>query len=694
MAAAHNDNRRHILVRYSVITILIVGFSIAISYKLFSTTVIHADDWNRKAMVEMQHVDTILPERGEILACDGSILATNLRFYTVRLDFRAEKFMENRYRVALDSIADSLALHFPRRTRDEWFAYMQKPLNTAPDKRARAFPVVSNISYADLQILRTFPFFCIGNPNRNGMTVESTLRRRKPYGDMASRSIGGVGQTASCKEVHGISGLEKALDSLLYGSPGIAKKIPLTKNIVNWTDVPAKPGFSIRTTIDINLQDIVEHELERVLDSCSADWGCAILMEVATGDIKAISNLERNKAGTDYIEALNYAVVGFEPGSVVKPISMMIALEDGLVSNLEEMIPIGASWAYAGGRPITDSHFNASLRVREVIEQSSNIGMARIITRGYDKNPKAFVERLRGIGFLDPMNTGIAGERTPYFNPNPGRVDLSRMCYGYASQIPPIYTLSIYNAIANNGRYVRPRLVGSLLSEGIDSAIPVSYIRDRICSEANARKMQYMLKQVVWGPHGTGRSLKNDKVALAGKTGTCYSVDPATRQYNTARKRLAFCGFFPADAPKYSCMVLTFYPKRNMFGAASTSGQVMRNIALKMYSRGMLDNASDYAEGASATGRAMLYGSYDTKRHGAIRQATGIRQEVHPARPRRMPKGTVPSVRGLGAREAVVALEAAGFNVNMRGSGYVRSQLPAEGSQAARGTTVTLAMAP
>lgn len=694
MAAAHNDNRRHILVRYSVITILIVGFSIAISYKLFSTTVIHADDWNRKAMVEMQHVDTILPERGEILACDGSILATNLRFYTVRLDFRAEKFMENRYRVALDSIADSLALHFPRRTRDEWFAYMQKPLNTAPDKRARSFPVVSNISYADLQILRTFPFFCIGNPNRNGMTVESTLRRRKPYGDMASRSIGGVGQTASCKEVHGISGLEKALDSLLYGSPGIAKKIPLTKNIVNWTDVPAKPGFSIRTTIDINLQDIVEHELERVLDSCSADWGCAILMEVATGDIKAISNLERNKDGTDYIEALNYAVVGFEPGSVVKPISMMIALEDGLVSNLEEMIPIGASWAYAGGRPITDSHFNASLRVREVIEQSSNIGMARIITRGYDKNPKAFVERLRGIGFLDPMNTGIAGERTPYFNPNPGRVDLSRMCYGYASQIPPIYTLSIYNAIANNGRYVRPRLVGSLLSEGIDSAIPVSYIRDRICSEANARKMQYMLKQVVWGPHGTGRSLKNDKVALAGKTGTCYSVDPATRQYNTARKRLAFCGFFPADAPKYSCMVLTFYPKRNMFGAASTSGQVMRNIALKMYSRGMLDNASDYAEGASATGRAMLYGSYDTKRHGAIRQATGIRQEVHPARPRRMPKGTVPSVRGLGAREAVVALEAAGFNVNMRGSGYVRSQLPAEGSQAARGTTVTLAMAP
>ena len=417
-------------------------------------------------------------------------------------------------------------------------------------------------------------------------------------------------------------------------------------------------------------------------------------MEVSTGDIKAISNLERNADGTDYIEALNYAVVGFEPGSVVKPISMMIALEDGLVDNLEEVIPIGASWAYAGGRPITDSHYNGSLRVREVIEQSSNIGMARIITRGYDKNPKGFVERLRSIGFLEPMNTGIAGERVPYFNPEPGRVDLSRMCYGYASQIPPIYTLSIYNAIANNGKYVRPRLVSSLVTEDFDSVIPVSYIRDRICSEENARKMQYMLKQVVWGAHGTGRSLKSDKVALAGKTGTCYSVDPKTRQYNTARKRLAFCGFFPADNPKYSCMVLTFYPKRNMFGAASTSGQVMRNIALKMYSRGMLDNASDYAEGGGGNPRAMLYGSNNPERHKAIRKAAGISQEVHPAAPRKMPKGTIPSVKGLGAREAVVALENAGFNVAVNGSGYVRAQNPAEGSMAAQGTRVILTLAP
>ncbi len=688
-----SNGRVKIQARYAAITILIALFAGAISYKLFSTTIVHADDWNRKALEELQTIDTIFPERGDILAADGSILATNLTFYTARIDFRSERFQEQAYRLALDSIADSLALHFPRRDRAGWRAYLEEPLKTDPRKRPRAWRLIRGLSYTDLQLLKTFPFFKIKNPNKNGLTVEGTMRRSNPYGDMARRSVGGVGQTKECRQIHGISGLEMALDSLLYGEPGLSKKIPLTKNIVNWTDVPATPGYTLRTTIDINMQDIVENELNRVLDSCSADWGCAILMEVATGDIKAISNLEKNKKGPGYIEALNYAVVGFEPGSVVKPISMMIALEDGLVSNLEEVIPIGKSWAYAGGRPITDSHFNASLRVREVIEQSSNIGMARIITRGYDKNPKAFVERLRSIGFLEPMGTGIAGERVPYFNPNPGRIDLSRMCYGYASQIPPIYTLSIYNAIANGGRYVRPRLVSNLLSENFDSVIPVTYIRDRICSDETARKMRYMLKQVVWGDHGTGRRLRSDKVALAGKTGTCYSVDSATRQYNTGRKRLAFCGFFPADNPKYSCMVLTFYPKRNMFGAASTSGQVMRNIALKMYSRGMLDNSSNYADGATGTKRGTLYGSADKDKIAAVRKAAGMKEELHPAPPQAMPRGTVPSVKGLGVREAVRALEDAGYNVAVSGTGYALGTTPAQGTPLPRGGKVTIHLA-
>lgn len=688
------SNRHHIQFRYGLITLFILLFSAAISYKLFSTTVIDAPKWNEKARKQLERVDTIQPERGDILSDKGQILATNLRYYTVRIDFRCDNFKHNAYIENLDALADSMAAAFPSRSRDEWRERLAAPVAKPQAERPRAWPLITRISFPELQRIRTFPFFNINNSNKTGLTVESVMRRSNPYGAMARRSVGGVGQTAECKEVHGIYGLEKALDSLLYGVPGLSKKIALTKDIVNWTDVEPTPGYNVRTTIDIQLQDIVENELNRVLDSCSADWGCAVLMDVKTGDIKAISNLERSKSGNGYIEALNYAVVGFEPGSVVKPISMMIALEDGIVDNLEEVIPIGKSWAYAGGRPITDSHYNGSLRVREVIEQSSNIGMARIITRKYDKNPRGFVDRLREIGFLDPLNTGIAGEVVPYFNPNPARIDLSRMCYGYTSQIPPIYTLSIYNAIANGGRYVRPRLVKGLHTENFDSVLPVTYIRDRICSEENARKMQYMLKQVVWGDHGTGRSLKNDKVALAGKTGTCYSIDPNTHTYNTARKRLAFCGFFPADDPQYSCIVLTYFPKRNMFGAASTSGQVMKNIAVKMFSRGLLGTPPDYTEGATELSRAQLYGTTKAGRHSAVRKAAGIKSESHPKAPAAATAGTVPSVLGLGLREAVVQLENSGYNVAFSGSGYVRQQLPAHGTRLPRGSKVTLSLVP
>lgn len=691
------ENRNHILVRYGLITGFILLLAMAISYKLFRTTIVEREEWNKLANQTLEKIDTILPERGDILSDKGYILATNLRYYTVRIDFRADNFKRHLYVGAIDSLADSMAHHFPRYTRAEWRTRLEKPLKTPAAEAPRSYPLITNISYIDLQKIKKFPFFKIGNANKTGLSSESVLRRSNPYGSMARRSVGGVGQTATCKEVHGIYGLEKALDSLLYGKCGFAKKVTLTKDVVNWTTVDPTPGYSVRTTIDIQLQDIVENELNRVLDSCAADWGCAVLMEVATGDIKAISNLERSKKGNGYIEALNYAVVGFEPGSVVKPISMMIALEDGLVSNLEEVIPIGKSWAYAGGRPITDSHYNGALRVREVIEQSSNIGMARIITRGYDRNPKGFVERLRGLGFLDPIHTGIAGETTPSFPPDPftkeyTRVGLSRMCYGYASKIPPIYTLSMYNAMANGGRYVRPRLVKGLHTENFDSVLPVTYIRDRVCSEENARKMRYMLKQVVYGEHGTGRSLKNDKVALAGKTGTCYTIPPGARSYDTSRKRLAFCGFFPADAPKYSCMVLTYWPKRNMVGAASTSGQVMKNIALKMYSRGLLGNTSEFANDEIDRSSPQLYATLKPNRHERVRTSTGMGSERHPSAPRPSAPGTVPSVIGLGLREAVVQLENSGFNVRFHGTGFVRGQLPAQGTPLKKGQIVTLAL--
>lgn len=693
----HNDsNRRKILLRYAIISFFVLIFCAVVVWKLVDTTVLSADKWNAKANEELSKTTIINPERGDILAADGSILATNLRFYTVRLDYRAERFAEQTLRQQIDTIADSLAHYFPRRTAAEWRRHLMSPLEKVKAERPRAYTIMRNLSYADLMRLKTLPFFKIKNANRTGMTVETTMKRVNPYGSMARRSIGTVGQTADDPEIHGRSGLEDALDSLLYGIPGIAKKIPLTRGIDNWTDTPAIAGHNIITTIDIKMQDIVENELNDILTWTDAEWGVAVLMDVATGDIKAISNLQKNDDGR-YVEGVNRAVLGYEPGSVIKTLSMMIAIEDGIVRP-NEVITTGGGFAYAGGRAISDSHPVASMTVSEVIERSSNIGMTKIITRRYNDHPGEFYSRVKSLGFLEPFHTGISGERLPRFDSVPdnrgGRLTLSRQCFGYATEIPPLYTLSIYNAIANGGRYVRPRLVGGLRTEGVDSIFPVSYIRDRICSEQTAATMRSMLSQVVWGEHGTARRLQSDKVRIAGKTGTCYMVS-SSGGYDT-RKRLAFCGFFPADNPKYSCIVLTCNPRQNAFGAASTSGEVLKNIALKLYSRGMLGNSSDYraeAGAAPADSRPTLYATSNPSRDKLISRDVplGTSHKVMTSPPE-TEGGKVPDVRGLGLREAIDVLERRGFNVAFGGTGYVVGQNPGPGTASARGTAVSLSL--
>lgn len=696
MTKKKKSNRSHILFRYALISVCILFFAAAIASAVFRTTVINADKWNRKARVELSRTDTIKPERGDILASDGSVLATNLRYYTLRVDFRSEKFMTARYINAIDSLSDSLQRYFPiKGGAKAWADSLRAPLKRT--RKPRAWRLLRNITYADYMRVKTFPFFEIRNPNRNGLVKEERMRRSNPYGDMARRSIGVVYERKADGQFHGFSGLEKALDSLLYGVPGIYKKLPLTKDIVNWTDIPARRGYDILTTIDINMQDIVENELNDVLEYCAADWGVAILMEVSTGDIKAISNLERSPFREGYVEGMNRAVRGFEPGSVVKTLSMMVAVEDGLVHNLDSVITTGGGFAYAGGRPITDSHSVPSMTVNEVIERSSNIGMAKIITRAYGDKPSRWRQRIAELGFLDRLGSGIAEEMAPYFprikDDRGGRIALSRMSYGYATEIPPMHTLSIYNAIANGGRYVRPRLIKGLKNEDVDSTLPVSYVRDRVCSEATAAKMRAMLKRVVWGDHGTARSLRNKLVPVAGKTGTCWMIDTATHKYNPAHKRLAFCGFFPADSPKYSCMVLTAHPRQNAFGAASTSGTVLKNIALKMYSRGMLDNVSDYrAEATADNSRPILYASHDKGHSRRLRDGLAIPMAGRLKTPAEAVEGKAPDVIGMGLREAVSKIENAGYNVGFTGTGYVASQSPHAGTPLPRGGRITLTL--
>ena len=382
------NNKRHILWRYGLVVGFMLLFSVTIIWNMFKLTVVHAAAWNEKAKTVLDSVTSIPPERGKLLADDGTVLAANLQFYVVRIDWFTEGIKVDSLKKDLGPLCDSLAAFDPTMTAVEWRKKLLEDrkniLDAAnpktPGKKPRknhAYRLFSRmLTHREYQRVRNFPFFRRPK-NQTGFYEELHVKRTKPYGAMAARSIGSLDSTG----VHGRSGLESALDSLLYGKPGIARNIQLTNAIVPVESVPAVKGYDITTTINVQLQDIVENELNKMCIEADAEWGTCVLMEVATGEIKAISNLERSKTTGEYVENINHAVLGYEPGSVVKTISMMVALEDGIVNNIEEPIVTGSTWTYAGGKPITDAHGGATRTPRQIIETSSNIGMAKMIGR-------------------------------------------------------------------------------------------------------------------------------------------------------------------------------------------------------------------------------------------------------------------------------------------------------------------------
>ncbi len=681
-----NKIKKNILNRYKLIMALILVFCFINIVTLAKTTLVNASHWNERAKKELQDTKPIPPERGAILAADGSMLAVDVMLYDICVDLNAPSNKIDTLKAVLDPLCDSLALINHSKTKDEWKKLFEEEIKKEPKKRSTRILLAARRPIFDYKRIKNFPYFNIKGVR--SLYTDKEEARLKPYGSMASRSIGRVA-TDSAGFRHGINGLERALDSLLFGTMGKGTRVQMTTGFLNWAEVSPVKGYDIKTTIDVQMQDILENELLNVLTETKAEWGTAILMEVATGDIKAISNFDRAKNDSTYFEGVNHAVLGYEPGSVIKPISMMIALEDKVV-NPNEKIATGRSFPYRGGNPITDAHAHTALTPLEIIAASSNIGMSKITIRGFEDNPGRFYTRMKEIGMLDRLNIGIAGETVPRIdslgNRNWDLIDLTRTSYGYRTQIPPIYTLAMYNAMANGGKFVRPRLVKELWKNDVcDSVIPVSYVREHVCSPETAKLMCEMLKAVVWSNIGTGKSLRNNFVKIAGKTGTCYMVDEETGKY-TNKKRMAFCGFFPADNPKYTCMVLIAHPINA--GAARSSGMVLMNTALKMYARGMLDNISDYRqeENPEHTYATLYNVSPQTRRE---LQAT-LKDAKAVIRHQTTDKG-VPSVIGMGSRDAIRTLEKAGLNVRkIEGEGYVYAQSLQPGTAYKRGSNISL----
>lgn len=710
--------RTAIFWRYALVSVAISALAVAIVWSAVNTTVVHAEKWNAKADSLLSRVYFAMPERGDILADDGTVLATNVDTYSIYIDYRANARKDSAFVANIDALSDSMAAHYPRRNKNEWKQYLAAPLAEKAEKRKTNHLLLRDVSYGEYELIRTFPFFRdYKKKYTHGLYTTSRKTRVTPYGSMARRSVGRCNYVSipkfegatrrrdSTDVLHGYSGLEYALDSILFGHPGTSRMTQLTHGVRSRVADPAIDGSSVHTTIDIDIQDIVESELMDMLKTTEAQWGTCIIMEVPTGKIKAISNLDRDPKTGEYIEAMNYAVRAYEPGSVMKPISMIVAMNKGYAFPVDRVMSIGHSYSYAGGSPIRDSHSPGALPVSRFIEYSSNIGMTKLLCPNYDNDHlNDFRTHLREIGFFEPLNTGIAGERVPYVPTISadagGRVSLSRMVYGYSTMIPPLYTCALYNAIANDGKFVRPRMVQAVISpDGIRHEMPVSYVRDSILSKKNARLLQAMIREVVWGEGGTAKALRSDVVEIAGKTGTARITRDAVRDSVTGRiitpasyveghYRLAFCGFFPYKQPQYTCMVLISDPSPAYRGAGRTSGMVLKNIALKMHARGMLDNSSDYREGAEPTASLPTLYAVDDNTHSLIKSVAGAAGAHRMRRPAQAQAGVMPDLRGLGVREALSALSEAGFSPRFHGTGYAVRQTVEPGQHLAAGSKV------
>jgi len=700
-------NKHHMLFRYTMVALGFVLFALIIGGKLFYTTVVEASSWNEHAKREMSKYKVINPERGNILASNGNILACDLVVYDVKVDLRHPKLL--RYNITDDSIkslADSLDKYYPRnptKTLDctnpdtllkySWNTVLTNEIVQKPfGKRKRALVLVKKGSMADYDRIRTFPILrgIGGKGGRHPLYTQKKVVRQRPFGSMAGRSIGRVNEDRTRNgEIHGYSGLEKDLDSLLYGKPGQSKLMAMTGGMRQWITTPPVRGYDIVTTIDIDIQDVLEEELLKVCEENNAEWGTAVLMEVNTGEIKAISNVERLDNGT-YGEALNRAVMGFEPGSVMKPISLMIAFEDGVVKNVTDVVDCSPF------QKTQDPHAPSTKNMRQVIALSSNTGIARVIFRKYSSNPELFYDRLASIGFFEPMHTGIAGEQIPQIRRLTDKdsrgnnitmtarhLDLARQAYGYNTMIPPLFTLSYYNAIANGGEYIRPHLVKYLRREGMpDSVMPVH--KQRICSERTAEMVRQCLYDVVWADHCTARAVKDERVKIAGKTGTAFPVED--KVYNKSKRRFAFAGFFPYDKPKYSCIAVILMPGGS--SAARTSGQVLKNVALKLYARSMLGQDVSYTDDIVRS-NPVLYGSRLISLN-SVHNDLQLQQHSVLKTSREMAAGKMPDVVGYDVGTALKILELSGLHVNISGHGYVHRQSIPSGASIKPGQRVIL----
>jgi cell division protein FtsI (penicillin-binding protein 3) len=550
---------------------------------------------------------------------------------------------------------------------NEW----ENKIRKARTNKNRYLFIARKLGYTEYMKIKSFPIFKLGM-YKGGFIAEQSTVRAHPLGKVAERTIG-------YDDYRGAPGIEGAYRDYLNGKFGWRLKQKIAKGqwkpINDSNEKEPVDGKDIVTTIDINIQDIAHHSLLRQLEFYEADHGCVVVMETKTGEIKAISNLGKNASGA-YYERLNYAVgESNEPGSAFKVMAMVVALESKVIDT-STVVDTGGGRFIIHGRAINDSRKGGygKISVARALEVSSNIGFARIIEENFGKTPEKFINSLKEMHLNEQLGLPIKGEGTPEI-PGPGDKKWSKnalpsIAYGYNISLTPLQILTFYNAIANDGEMVKPRFIKEIRSwdkqhlESFDKEV----IDPAICSKETIDKMQEMLKNVVI--HGTGRRLYAENFSMAGKTGTArteYWMD----DWETSRRYCSsFTGYFPAEIPKYSCIVVIHKPKAQTgYYGADVSGPVFKDIAQKIYLSKSVINKVEH----KTPNFKSIENDYNT-------YFTIANKEID----------TIPNVKGMAGMDAISILENLGLKVSYLGKGKVAEQSLSAGGKIIKGSTIIL----
>jgi cell division protein FtsI (penicillin-binding protein 3) len=708
--------KKDILWRIGIVYLAMVVVALGILSQIVKLQFFEGKYWREQA-AKLKVEDVILEaDRGSILADDGSRLACSVPGYKVFMDTQAKGLTAEVFRHNIDS----LALCLSRLYRDKSAAGYRNDLTMARRKGLRYYPVSKRrINIVELKKLKQFPIFRLGT-NKGGLIVESDDTRKMPFGSLAARTVGKftVERDSMGKRITRGIGLELAFNHILQGADGVGDKAKVGGMWVHDVQVSPVDGLDVVSTLNIEIQDVAENALREQLNRHNARFGVAVVMEVETGAVKAMVNLHRAAPGVFVEDHFNYAVgQSTEPGSTFKLASLMVALEDGVV-DVDDVVDTENGTVKFYDRTMRDSgdEKHGKITVARAFELSSNVGLSKLIFENYRQKPQRFIDGLRSLGIDQPLGIEITGEVAPLIKDPTVKswsgTTLPWMSIGYEVRMTPLQILAFYNAVANNGTLVRPKFVNGISRHGkmVDS-FDAEVIESSICSRSTLRKVKALLEGVV--ENGTAMNLKNNHYRIAGKTGTAQvargSSGYGTKGYNAddggVAYQASFVGYFPAERPLYSCIVVVNGPSNNVYYGNIVAGSVFKEISDRLYSASFR-NPKIFNEPAPLLTDAMPYSKAGQK--SALRRVlkdTGLdfddnsdsdwvggkagEQEIEiVSKP--LQKGLVPNVKGFGATDAVTLLESMGMKVYLAGLGKVVEQSIPPGRRHSKGERIVL----